>query len=293
MKIAHYQMPFRGYHTAIRVVGAASKRPPLLLLHGGPGSTHNYFEVLDALAAKSHRQLIMYDQLGCGESSIPDDHPELYNAHTWVQELQAVRQFLHLRQVHLLGQSWGGMLALIYLCDYQPQGIKSLILASSLSSAKLWARELHRLIKYLPATEQAAIAQAEKSQDFSTAAYHKANQHFMNQHMLKMTPQLPEPVRRPKKGGQVAYLTAWGPNEYNPQGNLRDYEYTAKLKKITVPALITSGTDDLCTPYIAKTMKDALPYSCWHLFENCGHLSFVQKTAAYEEVLTNWLNAHD
>lgn len=266
MKISYQKMPFMGYQTAIRIVGAPSSKSPLLLLHGGPGSCHNYFEVLDRLAGVSGRQLIMYDQLGCGDSSIPDDHPELYTARTWVQELIAVRQFLHLDQLHLLGQSWGGMLAIIYLCDYQPTGIKSVILSSTLSSASLWSQELHRLIKYLPLREQMAIKQAEKEDNFTSSAYRKANEHFMNEHVLKITPALPEPVRRPKKGGQVAYQTAWGPNEYTPEGNLHNYEYTAKLARIKVPTLITSGTDDLCTPYIAKTMADHIPRSKWHLF---------------------------
>lgn len=293
MKISYQKMPFMGYQTAIRIVGAPSSKPPLLLLHGGPGSSHNYFEVLDRLADVSGRQLIMYDQLGCGDSSIPDDHPELYTARTWVQELIAVRQFLHLDQLHLLGQSWGGMLAIIYLCDYQPTGIKSVILSSTLSSASLWSQELHRLIKYLPLREQMAIKQAEKEDNFTSPAYRKANEHFMNEHVLKITPALPEPVRRPKKGGQVAYQTAWGPNEYTPEGNLHNYEYTAKLARIKVPTLITSGTDDLCTPYIAKTMADHIPRSKWHLFANCGHMPFLQKTDAYLHLLNKWLSQHD
>ncbi len=122
-------MPFGDYKTYYRIVGEKSEKAPLLLLHGGPGSTHNYFEVLDDLAAKDHRQLIMYDQIGCGKSSMPDDKAdELYNAATWVKKLKALRDYLHLDQVHLLGQSWGGMLGIIYLCDEQPQGIKSGIL---------------------------------------------------------------------------------------------------------------------------------------------------------------------
>lgn len=76
-------MPFGDYKTYYRIVGEKSEKAPLLLLHGGPGSTHNYFEVLDDLAAKDHRQLIMYDQIGCGKSSMPDDKAdELYNAAT-------------------------------------------------------------------------------------------------------------------------------------------------------------------------------------------------------------------
>ncbi|WP_251716522.1 proline iminopeptidase [Lactobacillus agrestimuris] len=293
MEIIERTIPFMGYKTYYRTVGRRGDKAPLLLLHGGPGSSHNYFEVLDELAEMSDRQIIMYDQLGCGNSSIPDDHPELYTAETWVKELENLRERLHLYDLHLLGQSWGGMLAIIYLCDYHPRGIKSVILSSTLSSAQLWSKELHRLIKYLPNHEQAAIYRAEITQNFSDPDYLKANDHFMQQHVIKISKDLPECVTRAKHGGTVAYETAWGPNEYTPQGNLHDYEYTNQLDKIKAPTLITSGTDDLCTPLVAKTMFDHISNSQWKLFEGCGHMPFVQKNAEYLDLLKNWLNRND
>ena len=293
MQITEGKIPFMGYETYYRIVGTKSSKAPLVLLHGGPGSSHNYFEVLDELAAKNQRQIIMYDQLGCGNSSIPDDHPELYTKETWVKELMNLREQLGLKKIHLLGQSWGGMLAIIYLCDYQPEGIKSVILSSTLASASLWSRELHRMIKYLPDDEQAAIKAAEDKNSFTGSAYLKANDHFMSQHVIKMSADLPECVRRNKKSGTLAYETAWGPNEYTPEGNLHDYEYTDKLDRIKVSTLITSGTDDLCTPYVAKSMHDRIKGSEWQLFEYCGHMPFVQKTDEYIDLLCRWLDKND
>ncbi|MCT3602144.1 alpha/beta fold hydrolase [Lactobacillus acidophilus] len=293
MEIIEGKMPFMGYETHYRIVGRRSEKSPLVLLHGGPGSTHNYFEVLDKLAKIDDRRIIMYDQLGCGNSSIPDDHPELYTKETWVKELKTLREHLALHKIHLLGQSWGGMLAIIYMCDYHPEGIQSLILSSTLSSASLWSKELHRMIKYLPIEEQAAIHRAELTDTFTEPDYLKANEHFMNQHAIDMKNKWPECVMREKKGGTVAYETAWGPNEYTPEGNLHDYEYTDQLSKIKVPTLITSGTDDLCTPYVAKTMHDHIAGSQWKLFENCSHMSFVQKTDEYIAMLKKWLDAND
>lgn len=287
-------MPFNSYKTYYRIVGTNSKRPPLFLLHGGPGSSHNYFELLDSLAEQSGRQLIMYDQLGCGRSSQPDDHPELYCAKTWVDELIALRGYLHLEHVHLLGQSWGGMLAIIYLCDYQPSGIASVILSSTLSSARLWAREQHRWISYMSASDQAAISQAEASGDYSTIAYQQANQRFMVRHASSIPDaNSPEPLRRPKQGGQVAYQTAWGPNEYTPLGNLKDYEYTAKMTTMTPPALVIDGTDDLSTPLVAKTMVDALPNAKWELFAGARHMVFAEQPAKYQQLLCQWMRDHD
>ena len=159
MTITEGYMPFMGYQTYYRIVGAPSAKAPLLLLHGGPGSTHNYFESLDDLAATTGRQIVMYDQLGCGRSSMPDA-PELWRASTWLDELAALRQHLGLKWVHLLGQSWGGMLAIMYVSDQKPEGVLSVILASTLSDAKLWAKEQHRLIALMAPADQAAIAQA-------------------------------------------------------------------------------------------------------------------------------------
>ncbi|AKP64467.1 alpha beta hydrolase [Levilactobacillus koreensis JCM 16448] len=294
MKIEEGIMPFGQYQTYYRVVGdLAAGQVPLLLLHGGPGSTHNYFEVFDQLAEETGRPVVMYDQLGCGKSSQPND-PSLWQATTWVAELKALRAYLGLKRVHLLGQSWGGMLAIIYLCDHQPAGIQSLILASTLSSAKLWAQEQHRLIRFMAPADQRAIAQAEVTGDFTTPAYLAANQRFMEAHAAgPVTAVSPEFLRRPKQAGTVAYNTAWGPNEYCPTGTLGDYDYTTKLAQITVPTLVTSGTNDLCTPLVAKTMVDQLPNAEWTLFAHSRHMAFIDEAPAYRERLARWLRENE
>lgn len=287
-------IPFRKYQTYYRVVGEKTTNPPLILLHGGPGSTHNYFEMLDEIAETSQRQLIMYDQLGCGNSSIPDDKRDLYKASTWLDELENLITFLGLKEVHFLGQSWGGMLAIMYLCDRDASAVKSVVLSSTLSSTELWTRELHRLIKYLPSNEQEAIRQAEEQQDFKDLLYLRANAHFMKLYASDDPKESQvEVLKRPKKSGIEAYITAWGPNEYTPQGNLSDYEYTEKLSKIKIPALIMSGINDLSTPVVSKTMADALANSEWHLFAASRHMPFIEENKKYAEILTEWLKRND
>lgn len=287
-------LPFGKYQTYYRIAGCPSPKTPILMLHGGPGSTHNYFELFDDFADRNHRQVITYDQLGCGRSSVPDETPEVYNAHTWVDELQNLRNRLHLDQIHLLGQSWGGMLAIIYLCDHRPTGIKSLVLASTLSSAKLWGHEQHRLIKFMAPADQKVIANAERTGDYDSPAYQAVNAKYMRLHSSdEPTADSPECLRRAKRVGTVAYNTAWGPNEYTPLGNLADYDYTVKLHRVTVPTLITSGTNDLCTPLVAKTMLDALPNAKWHLFDGTRHMSFAEQPAKYQQILGRWLDEND
>lgn len=289
MKIEEGYMPFRGYQTYYRMVGERVEgKSPVLFLHGGPGSTHNYFEVLDPLAEQGY-QLVMYDQLGCGKSYV-EERPDLWTAKTWVEELEALRTYLHLDQVHLLGQSWGGMLAIIYVCDYQPRGIQSLILSSTLSSAQLWSQEQHRMIQWMSMEDQKAILKAEENADYQADDYLSANERFMERHAAAIpTANSPEPLRRAKKTGVESYITAWGPNEYTPQGTLSDYEYTDKLDRIKVPTLITSGINDLCTPLVAKTMFDHIEGAIWELFADSRHMPFVEENQKYLNLLTRWL----
>ncbi len=288
MKITEGYMPYLGYQTYYRIVGdCRDGKKPLLLLHGGPGSTHNYFEVLDALA-DTGRAVISYDQLGCGNSYV-DGRPELWRQNTWDNELMELRRHLGLDHVHLLGQSWGGMLAIEYLCDYHPKGVTSVILSSTLSSASLWAREQHRMIRFLSREDQEAIAEAERTGNFDTPEYLAANSHFMERHCDSPSDDTPECVTRPRRSGKEAYLYGWGPNEYNPTGALGSWEYTDKLDCIQCPALIISGTNDLCTPLIAKTMYDRIPNARWELFDGCRHMCFVEDNKKYIRLLTEWL----
>lgn len=293
MKIIEGYMPYLEYQTYYRVVGECTgNKKPLILLHGGPGSAHNYFEVLDSMAEEG-RAIIMYDQLGCGLSATPS-RPDLWTAETWINELIALRKHLGLDEVHILGQSWGGMQAIQYMCDYQPEGVKSVILSSTLPSAKLWAKEQHRMISFMPKEMQDAIAKAEETGNFDDPAYLEANAEFMQLHCASVPgPDDPECLRRPKVAGTEAYVTGWGPNEYNPTGTLSGFEYTDKIHTIDVPTLITSGLNDLCTPLIAKTMYDLIPGAKWELFEYSRHMPFVDENEKYKKVLGEWLNAND
>ena len=286
-------MPYLGYKTYYRIVGECTgNKKPLVLLHGGPGSTHNYFEVLDRLA-ESGRAIISYDQIGCGNSYV-DGHPELWCGRTWENELIELRNYLGLDKIHLLGQSWGGMLAIQYLCDRRPEGIHSVILSSTLSSAKLWAHEQHRRIRFLPPEDQKAIAEAERTNKFDAPEYLEANEHFMLRHCAgEVTEDSPECIRRKKKAGSEAYLYGWGPNEYTPTGSLGNFEYTDRLKEIKEAALIINGTNDLCSPLVAKTMYDQIPNARWELFRDCRHMCFVEETDRYCALLDEWMEQHD
>lgn len=294
MEIREGYMPFKEYKTYYRIVGKKTgNKKPLVLLHGGPGSTHNYFEVLDRLAEEDGRELVMYDQIGCGESYV-DNRPDLWTAQTWIDELKALRVHLGLTEIHLLGQSWGGMLLLDYVCNHHPEGLKSLILSSTLPASWMWGIEQHRMIKELPQEMQDAIDKATSTGDYSDPAYVAAETEYMLRHAAgEVTEDSPECLRRPVKKGGEAYIVGWGPNEYTPQGTLKDYDVTEQLKDIKEPSLVISGGNDLCTPYIAKYMYDRIPNSRWELFRTCRHMCFVEDNDKYVELMKEWLNQHD
>lgn len=296
MEIREGYIKFKNYQTYYRIVNPNGKKTPLLLCHGGPGSTHNAFEALDSLALEDDRPLIMYDQIGCGLSSSAPGHLELWNKNTWVDELINLRKELHLDHLHLLGHSWGGMLAIIYLCDHNPDGIHSATLSSTLSSVNLWRQETHRLLSLMDKEDQQIISQAEKCLDFSSSAFKEANERYYHRHIggpFILGKDL-ECLTRKKQPGTESYLHAWGPCEFSPSGTLKDYEYTEKLAQIRCPVLLCSGVDDESTPYQNKVMYDAL--TCqkqWHLFPKSRHMSYVEETDEYIRVLKRFLNEND
>ena len=293
MKINEGYMPFMGHHTYYRTVGERTDKAPLILLHGGPGSTHNYFEVLDRVAEEDGRMLVMYDQIGCGNSYV-DGRPELWTAETWVNELIALRKHLGLDTCHLLGQSWGGMLLLTYICGYEHSGVKSGILSSTLPASWLWGIEQARMIKELPEEYQEAIKTATETGDYSSDIYQRAEEEYMLRHAAgKPDPNGPECLLRKKRTGRESYVVGWGPNEYTPMGTLKDYDVIDKLKDVKEPCLVINGGNDLCTPYIAKVMYDNIPNSRWELFRECRHMCFVEDNDHYVEVLKEWLNEKD
>ena len=291
VKIKEGYMPFHEYKTYYRIVGEPSADKAPLLIHGGPGSSHNYFELMDDYA-ETGRQLIMYDQVGCGKSSLPED-PGVYVKETWAEELVALRKFLHLDELHMLGQSWGGMLEMYYLTSFDPQGIKSVMIDGSPASIKLWVQEQHRLIKYLSYEDRAAIAEAERTGDFTNVKYLAANDRYMEKYCWDDPDEnSPEPLRRPTNGKRAS-LIAEGPNEFTENGTISDFDVTDQLHKIHVPVLVTSGTDDLCTPLIAKSVVDHIPGAKWHLFANSRHLALLDQHDEFIHVLDQWLTAND
>jgi proline iminopeptidase len=161
------------------------------------------------------------------------------------------------------------------------------------ASIKLWTQEQHRLISYLSYEDRQAIAEAERTGNFSGPKYLAANDRYMERYCWDDPDEnSPEPLRRPTNG-QRASLIAEGPNEFTENGTISDFEVTDDLHKIDVPTLVTNGTDDLCTPLIAKSVYDHIPGAKWHLFANSRHLALLDQHDEFIQVLDQWLATND
>jgi proline-specific peptidase len=166
---------FRGYNVWYRIVGdrEASGRFPLLCLHGGPGASWDYFEPPEAMAG-ARRRVIFYDQLGCSNSNVPTG-PSIYTIALYLEEVGVVRHALGLGRVHILGHSWGSMLAMEYALT-QPGGGESLTLANTGASMPQWVAETRRLVAELPSDVQQMIRKHEAAGTTDSPEYHEAGQ---------------------------------------------------------------------------------------------------------------------
>jgi proline-specific peptidase len=268
-----------------KVVGAGPG-VPLLLLHGGPGAGHDYLEPLEALG--DERPVIFYDQLGCGKSEIPDD-TSLWVAPHFADEVQAVRDGLGLDRVHLLGQSWGGWLALEYM-SRRPEGIVSLTLASTSADVQSFLDAVPGLLSQLPQDVQDTIKRCEREGTTDSPDYIAATFAFYQQFLCRMQP-WPESMMRTGINIQntPVYKHMWGPSEFTLTGNLEGWDRTEVLSQINVPTLITVGRYDEIVPAISEEMHKKIRGSELVIFENSAHSAHAEEADKYAAVLRDFL----
>ncbi len=258
---------------------------PLLALHGGPGVPHDYLETLADLA--DERPVIFYDQLGCGRSDRPEDGT-LWHIERFVEELNLVCRALGLTQVHLLGQSWGTMLATDYAL-LQPPGLVSLILAGPALSIPRTIEEMSYLVAELPAEVQTTLRRHEAAGTTDSPEYQQAADVFNQRHLCRLQP-APDPLQRAVAGmGLPVYRTMWGPSECNCTGNLKQYDRTGRLGEITVPTLFTVGRYDETTPAATAWYHELMPGSEMVVFEQSAHLPHLEEPELYLQTIRDFL----
>lgn len=270
-----------------QVVGEGGKTP-LLCLHGGPGMAHDYISSLADLADR--RQVIFYDQLGCGQSERPDD-PSLWTFERSVAEVDAVRAQLGLDRFHLFGNSWGGWLAVQYTLARHPS-LAGLIVSSSPPSVDRAVREMNELRRQLPADVQRVLDGHEARSFFDCPEYTAAVMVFYKRHLCRLD-EWPEFVERSlgPSFGSGPYLTMWGPSEFGPvTGNLNGWDVTDRLGEIRVPTLLTVGRHDEMWPSHMQDMQAGIPGSELVVFEKSSHMAFVEEREAYMKTVNGFLD---
>ena len=276
----------RGHRTWYLIVGESDAgRDPLVCLHGGPGSTHHYFGPLERLAEEG-RQVVFYDQVGCGRSDRPADIE--WNVAVFVDELAALRDQLGLEQIHLLGTSWGGQLALEHaLSGYG--GLTSLVLSSTLASVQEWAAEARRLRDELPPEVVEVLDRCEHAEAFDDPAYRNALDSFDDRYFRRGARGRPELGRMRAEFGTEVYRAMVGPNEWTITGALSGWDVRDRLGEITVPALVVRGRYDLCTERIAATLLAGLPSAREVVFAESSHVPVLEETDRYLAVVETFL----
>jgi L-proline amide hydrolase len=281
---------FRGQRTWYRSVGTnAPGRLPLLLLHGGPGATHQYLEPLAELA-QFGRQVIFYDQVGCGKS----DHPpnaDFYTVETFVAEIDALRDQLGLGKLHVLGQSWGGMLAMEYALT-RPYGLASIVVADSPASMLLWVSEANRLRSELPPEVERVLSSHEAAGTTTDPAYAEACNVFYHRHLCRLET-WPDCVMRAMQAlsdDGFVYNVMNGPSEFHVIGKLKTWDITERLAEIRVPTLLLSGRHDEATPTIVGAIHERIPKSEWICFESSAHMPHVEEPDAFNAAVRGFLS---
>ena len=288
-------LDFHGWRTWYRVTGElASPKPPLVVLHGGPGVPHDYLLRLTALA-DAGRAVIHYDQLGCGRSThLPDQGPDFWQVPLFVEELARLLHHLGVEQrYHLLGQSWGGMLGSEHAV-LQPPGLRSLVLANSPSSMDLWVQEANRLRAMLPPDVQTTLLEHEAAGTTDTDSYKTAMRVFYDRHVCRIAwPAELDASFAAVDADPTVYHTMNGPSEFHCIGTIRNWSIIDRLDRIKVPTLLISGRYDEATEAVVQPFSDRIPDVRWTVFENSSHLPHIEETEAFLALVDNFIAAYD
>jgi proline iminopeptidase len=266
----------------------------VLLLNGGPGATHEYFECFENFLPAEEIEFIYYDQLACGNSDNPKD-TSLYDLARYVEEVEQVRKTLNLTKdnFYLLGHSWGGILAMEYAFKYQ-DNLKALVISNMMCSAseyKKYADEV--LAKTMDAAILDTIRMIEEKGDFANPKYMELLMpNFYAKHICRIPlDEWPEPMTRSfGKLNNELYVTMQGPSEFGISGKLLNWERKNDLKNISVPTLVVGATYDTMAPDHMKQMSSLVQNGSFLLCPNGSHMCFYDDQQNYFAGLIKFIN---
>lgn len=269
----------------------------LLLLHGGPGATHEYFECCDTHLPGAGIEYYLYDQLGSAYSDQPDE-PDLLEIDRFVDEVEQVRVALGLDSDNffLLGHSWGGILAIEYALRHQ-QHLKGLVISNMMASIPAYNEYADRVLK--PAMDQQALAEIErleKAGDYANPRYMELLvEHHYVQHVLRMpAADWPDPVNRAFAHiNQSIYVPMQGPSELGASGKLAAWDRVDDLQTLTVPTLVIGARHDTMDPAHMEMMAGRLPHGRYLLCLQGSHMSMYDDQLTYFDGVVGFIQDVD
>ena len=272
---------------------------PLMILHGGPGASHDYFLPYLLALAKTNR-LIFIDERGSGRSQKLED-PSGYTVENMAEDVEAVRSALGLGKINLLGHSYGGVLAQAYALKYQ-ENLSHLILCSTFHSTSKMNQVFSKMKEKMNPELSAKIDKMEHEGLYGHGKEYERNR-YTNDYMIAAWgdgyfPYLydnhPDPNYDPVANGNMSwdlYREMWGSSgEFVIDGNLSSVEYSEKLTSIKVPTLITAGDHDECDPSLSQEMQSKIEGSKLVIFPKSGHMTFVDQPALFISTVNNFLH---
>ncbi|MBO0902891.1 proline iminopeptidase-family hydrolase [Jiella sonneratiae] len=259
----------------------------VLLLNGGPGLPCDYLRDSHSCLIDHGFRVVAFDQLGTGASDRPSD-ASLWTITRYVEEVETVRRALGLGRVHLVGQSWGGWLAIEYALTH-PSALKTLVLENTVADIPHLCGELERLRGALGPETVAMMQRHEAEGTLSHPEYQAAITILNHRHVCRLA-EWPAPVVRSLSDWNMEpYETIQGPNEFLYVGNIKDWNRIPDLHRIKVPVLITVGQHDELTPACAARMKHALSDAELKVFPNSSHMPFFEEPDAFFPVILDFL----
>ena len=269
----------------------------VLLLHGGPGVTHEYLEVFDSYFPSAEIEYYYYDQLGSYYSDQPDE-PELWDLPRFIEEVEQVRQALGLgrENFYLFGQSWGGILAIEYALKYQ-QHLKGLIISNMMASIPAYNEYAETVL--MPAMDQTVLAEIkeyEAAGDYENPRYMELLfEHYYVEHILRMPlEEWPEPVNRAFKHLNTAvYVPMQGPSELGASGKLELWDRTSDLDQISIPTLVIGAQYDTMDPKHIEWMASAFPNGRYLYCPDGSHMALYDDQVTYFDGLISFIRDVD
>lgn len=266
------------------VFGKEKRGIPLLVVHGGPGFL-TMTETVEDFA--EDRPVYFYNQLGSYQSDKAADKA-YYSLEYFVEELSEVRQKLNLKEVVLMGFSWGTALICSYLLQKKAKGVKGLILSGPILNSAMWGKDQRENIKRMPQEVQAAIEEGESRSDYGEA-YESAMMAYYQKHVCRIDP-WPESLNESfSKLNMEVYMTMWGPSEFTITGKLKDFDVMDRVSEIDIPVLLTCGDMDEASPKTCKDYQLAFNTASLAVIPNASHLHQVEQPEIYKLVVNQFL----